>query len=61
LEQFFEKALEGQIATVDQIREAFINQTGRKEVAKSTIYNLLKRHGWSKKKVRPSHPKSLLS
>ena len=58
LEQFVQKALQGQIATVGEIKEAFILQTGRKKVAISTIYNLLKRHDWSKKKARPSHPKS---
>lgn len=58
LKQFFDKALKGQIATVDEIRKVFIKKTNRTKVAKSTIYNLLKRHGWSKKKARPVHPKS---
>ena len=58
LKQFFDRAIKGQIATAEEIRKAFVKQTGRKKVAKSTIYDLLKRHGWSKKKARPSHPKS---
>jgi transposase len=58
LKQFFDKAIKGKISTTEEIRKVFVNQTGRKKVAKSTIYNLLKRHGWSKKKTRPTHPKS---
>lgn len=58
LKHFFDKALKGQIATAEEIRKAFIQKTKRTKVAKSTIYNLLKRHGWSKKKARPVHPKS---
>jgi transposase len=58
LKQFFDKALKGQIATAEEIRKAFIKETKRKKVAKSTIYDLLKRHGWTKKKARPAHPKS---
>lgn len=57
LSQFFDKAVKGQISTVEEIRKVFLKHTNRKKVAKSTIYNLLKRHGWSKKKARPSHPK----
>jgi len=58
LEQFLDRAMHGQIATSEEIRKAFIRKTKRTKVAKSTIYDLLKRHGWSKKKARPSHPKS---
>lgn len=58
LKQFFDKALLGKIATAEEIRKAFIKETGREKTAKSTIYGLLKRHGWSKKKARPMHPKS---
>lgn len=58
LKQFFDTAIKGQIATAEEIRKAFVKQTGREKVAKSTIYDLLKRHGWSKKKARPIHPKS---
>lgn len=58
LKQFFERALLGKIGTVEEIRKAFIKKTGREKTAKSTIYDLLKRHGWSKKKTRPTHPKS---
>ena len=48
----------GKIATAEEIRKAFIKKTGREKTAKSTIYDLLKRHGWSKKKARPMNPKS---
>ena len=58
LNQFFERALQGKIATAEEIRKAFIKTTKRKKIAKSTIYDLLKRHEWAKKNVRPNHPKS---
>jgi len=58
LSQFFDRALLGKIATAEEIRKAFVKKTGRKKTAKSTIYDLLKRHGWSKKRARPTHPKS---
>jgi len=58
LKQFFDKALLGKISTAAEIRKAFIKKTGREKTAKSTIYDLLKRHGWSKKKARPQHQKS---
>ena len=58
LKQFFNKALLGKISTAEEIRKAFIKKTGREKTAKSTIYDLLKRHNWNKKKARPQHPKS---
>jgi transposase len=55
---FREKARQGHIATISEIKQAFLKQTQRKQVANSTLYRLLKRHGWNKKKARPVHPKS---
>lgn len=54
LAPFFTKATRGEITTVDQIR---VELEKRLEgcVAKSTVYRLLKRHGWRKIAPRPSH------
>ena len=51
------KSLSGEYTTVNDIQNAFEKKIG-KTVAKSTVYNLLKRHGWRKLVPRPSHPKS---
>jgi transposase len=55
LEQFREVAEAGQLITVKDILSKFEEKTG-KESNTSTIYNLLKRHGWRKVKPRPRHP-----
>ena len=55
LEQFVELAEAGQIITVEGILRKFEERTG-KESNTSTIYKLLKRHGWRKVKPRPRHP-----
>jgi transposase len=55
LEQFVELAETGQIITVEGILRAFEEKTG-KESNTTTIYQLLKRHGWRKVKPRPRHP-----
>lgn len=52
-----QKALSGQYTTVLDIQKAFEKIIGN-TVAKTTVYNLLKRHGWRKLVPRPSHPKS---
>lgn len=54
LEPFKQKALTGQIAMASEIKEAF-EQLVEKTVHKTTIYRLLKRHGWRKVKPRPFH------
>lgn len=54
LEPFREKALIGQIATAAQIHKALERRLGRK-VHKTSIYRLLKRHGWRKIMPRPFH------
>jgi len=51
---FISKAVTGQIATATEIKKAFEDRLGR-TVAKSTIYRLLKRHGWRKVVPRPVH------
>ena len=55
LEQFVELAEAGQIITVEGILRKFEEVTG-KDSNTSTIYKLLKRHGWRKVKPRPRHP-----
>jgi len=57
LNQFVEMAENGQLVTVQPIFEAFEKATG-KPTKTSTIYKLLKRHGWRKLQPRPKHPKS---
>ena len=55
LNQFVELAEAGQIITVAGILEAFEKRTGKVSNS-TTIYKLLKRHGWRKVKPRPRHP-----
>jgi len=55
LEQFVELAEVGQVITIEGILKKFQEVTG-KESGATTIYNLLKRHGWRKVKPRPRHP-----
>ena len=43
--------------TVAEIQQAYQEQLG-KEVAASTVYRLLDRHGWRKVVPRPRHPKA---
>jgi transposase len=57
LAPFFTQAECGEIATVAQIQHAFEERIGH-EVDDSTIYRLLKRHGWRKLMPRPRHPKA---
>jgi transposase len=57
LAPFFEQAKVGSIATAAQIKLAFEARVGQ-EVAETTIYRLLDRHGWRKLVPRPVHPKA---
>lgn len=57
LAPFFAQARVGSISTAAQIKQAFEAQVGH-EVAESTIYRLLDRHGWRKLVPRPVHPKA---
>ncbi len=57
LKGFEAKALEGQIAIVGVLKEAYERKT-KKKVCLATIYNLLKRNGWRKVKPQPHHPKT---
>ena len=55
LEQFVELAEAGQVITIEGILSKWEEVTG-KESGTTTIYSLLKRHGWRKVKPRPRHP-----
>jgi len=57
LAPFAQRAREGGLLTVAQIQQAYLQRTG-KDVARSTVYRLLQRHGWRKVVPRPQHPKA---
>jgi len=57
LEGFRDAGQAGGILEVGRIQKGFEEKVGRK-VAKSTVYDLLHRHGWRKITPRPRHPKS---
>lgn len=54
---FQEKAPEGGIVEIQEIKDAFESRVGR-SVPKSTIYRMLNRHGWRKVAPGKKHPKS---
>jgi transposase len=56
LAPFVERAESGGMLTVAQIQQAYQDLLG-KQVAPSTVYRLLDRHGWRKVVPRPRHPK----
>ena len=55
LDSFFDLADAGQIVTIATIMDKYKEVTG-KPCADTTIYRLLKRHGWRKIAPRPEHP-----
>lgn len=57
LAPFVRRAEAGGMLSVTEIQQAYEVQTG-KQVAPSTIYRLLDRHGWRKVVPRPRHPKA---
>lgn len=56
MEGLKQKALKGQIITMNDIRLTVEKQTGC-PVSDDYLWDLFKRHGWKKKAPRPSHPK----
>lgn len=56
LAPFFDKAKNGGILEVGQVRRAYEEKLGR-PVKKSVVYALLHRHNWRKIAPRPIHPK----
>ena len=57
LKDFFDKAREGGVLVVSEIKNAYEKKAGR-PVNKSTVYRMLERHGWRKIAPRPHHPKA---
>lgn len=57
LAPFVQRAQGGGMLTVAEIQQAYRERSGR-QVARSTIYRLLERHGWRKVVPRPRHPKA---
>lgn len=57
LEPFYRSAERGELTTAKEIHMAYEEQIGRK-VHKTTIYDILKRHGWRKILPRGRHPKA---
>lgn len=57
LRPFAKTAPSGGIVETGRIKEAFETRVGER-VPKSTIYRLLRRHGWRKITPRKKHPKS---
>lgn len=56
LAPFMEQASAGEILEVSKILIAY-SETLNKKVSKSTVYDLLHRHGWRKVMPRSQHPK----
>jgi transposase len=54
---FEKKALQGELTTVSEIKEALENKL-EQEVDLSTVYRLLHRNGWGKKVPRQYNPKN---
>ncbi len=57
LAPFLGQATAGNVLKVAEIQMAYEARVG-KEVPNSTIYRMLKRHGWRKVTPRPRHPKA---
>jgi transposase len=57
LHPFFARAEKGEIATAEQIQQAFEAEVEH-PVPISSIYRLLDRHGWRKLVPRPRHPQA---
>jgi transposase len=55
LDSFNDSAGKGHLTTTQTIQSAFEHKVGT-QVAPSTIYRLLERHGWRKLSPRPHHP-----
>lgn len=57
LNQLAPQAKAGKVTTRKKVKQVFEQQVGHK-VHKTTIYRLLQRHRWGKRKPRPAHPKA---
>jgi len=54
LKSFERKAATGQISTANEIKTALEKRLGQ-SIHKTTVYRILKRHGWRKLSPRPYH------
>ena len=57
LAPFVQRTQSGGMLTVGDVQQAYRVRCGQ-QVARSTIYRLLERHGWRKVVPRPRHPKA---
>ncbi len=56
LAQFIDAANNAEITTIDDIAQAYDEQTGKEHASKSTVYYLLHKHGWRQITPGTSHP-----
>ena len=56
LKSFEERARKGQLVTVQEIKEAYMEKVGH-SIGSGQIYYVLKRHNWRKVMPRSRHPK----
>lgn len=57
LSQFNLTAEQGHMLVISEVQAAYEKKVGHK-VPPSTVYRMLKRHGWRKVAPRPRHPKT---
>lgn len=57
LKPYKEKAVAGEILEISQIIKDYSKALNGKKVSKSTVYDILHRHGWRKIMPRSKHPK----
>jgi len=56
LEEFTKKAEAGQVISIQEIKDKYVEAVGH-EIVPCQIYRVLKRHGWRKVMPRSRHPK----
>jgi transposase len=57
LAPFVERAHNGELLSVKEIEQTYSQRIGRQETSSTTIYRLLRRHGWRKVAPRQRRPK----
>jgi transposase len=57
LAPFVERAHNGELLSVKEIEQMYSQRIGRQETSSTTIYRLLRRHGWRKVTSRARRPK----
>jgi len=56
LMRFKEKAIDGQVVSVEEISKAYDERVGKKHKSKSSLYYFLHRHNWRKIVPKKQHP-----